>query len=233
MPAKKESVSFFFPAYFDGESIPGLVKEAYAILLKSGRDFEIIVVDDCSPDNTGKIADGLAKEMKNVRVVHNKRNLGYGGALTEGFLSAKKELVGFTDGDGQFSLGNLPKFLDAIEGNDVVVGYRKNRSEGFTRKLFHDCYKLSLLLVLGMDFRDPDCGFKLLRRRHFEKIRPVSGSGFFSAEMLFRAKLAGLRIKEIPVKHLPRRYGQSKCFKPGEIFAMGRDVLAMRFGKSK
>jgi glycosyltransferase involved in cell wall biosynthesis len=232
MAAGKESVSFFFPAYFDEKSIPLLVKEANAALEKTGRAFEIVIVDDGSPDRTGEVADRLAKEMPHVRAVHHKKNRGYAGALATGFSEAKNELVGYTDGDGQYSIADLPAFLDEIENADIVTGYRANRAEGFTRKLFHSGYKMVLAIVLGMHFKDPDCGFKLMRRKAIPKIRPLSKSSFFVAEMLYRAKKSGFAVKEIPVRHLERRFGSSKCFKPGEIFAMGRDVISMRFGKS-
>lgn len=233
MSKGKESVSFFFLAYFDGKSIPKLVRETNAVLKKAGREFEIIVVDDGSPDDTGEVADRLAEEMPNVRVVHHKKNRGYAGTLTTGFLEAKNELVGYTDGDGQYDIRELPRFLEEIGNADIVTGYRANRVEGFTRKVFHDGYRMVLALVLGMHFKDPDCGFKLIRRKVLLKIKPSSKSSFFVAEMLYKAKKNGFVVKEIPVMHLERLYGNSKCFKPKEILAMAKDMLAMRFEKSR
>lgn len=226
-----ESVSFFFPAYYDEKSIPLLVREAHRALAKTKREFEIIVVDDCSPDNTGWVADELSRELSNVRAIHNKRNLGYGGALTVGFSNAKKDLVGFTDGDAQFDVRDLERFLREIEEADIVIGYRINRAEGFQRKLFHDGYKLALRIILGLNLKDPDCGFKMMRTKFFDKIRPNSRSGFFSAEMLCKAKKNKLRIKQIPVKHYNRPFGSSKCFKTKEILIIFKDMLAMRFGR--
>ncbi len=85
MPKGNESVSFFFPAYFDEKSIALLVKGFHSALKKAGRLFEIIVIDDHSPDGTGRVADQLAKKMDRVRVIHNKTNKGYGGVLLTGF----------------------------------------------------------------------------------------------------------------------------------------------------
>lgn len=230
---KKESITFFFPAYFDEKTIPSLVKETNTILEKSKRDYEIIIIDDNSTDNTSKIADKLAVKMKKVRVIHNKENKGYGGTLTIGFSNAKKNLIGFTDGDGQFEVKNLTKFLKTIEKTDIVIGYRKNRTEGLTRKIFHKSYKIYLFLALGMKLKDPDCGFKLLKRKDFKKIKPNSKSGFFSAEMLYNAQKKGLKIKEIPLKHLPRKFGKSKCFTIKEIFTMGIEVFKMYWKKRR
>ncbi|MCX6799325.1 MAG: glycosyltransferase family 2 protein [Candidatus Diapherotrites archaeon] len=226
-----ESVSFFFPAYMDADSLPGLVRGFHGALQRSGRDFEIIIVHDKSPDNTGEVADALARELPKVRVVHNKRNMGYGGALVVGFNTAKKTLVGFTDGDAQFSAADLQKFFDAIKNADIVVGCRVNRADGNKRAFFGKGYRFCLLLLFGLRLRDPDCGFKMMRGKFFAGIEPVSRSGFFSAEMLVKAKKSGLRIKEVPVRHLPRRYGCSTCFGWGKIFEMAKDMVYARLGR--
>ncbi|MBS3058946.1 MAG: glycosyltransferase family 2 protein [Candidatus Diapherotrites archaeon] len=224
----KESVSFFFPAYFDEKSIPGLVEDFNSSLSKSGREFEIIVVDDCSPDNTGKVADRLAKKFENVRVVHHKKNRGYGGALKSGLSSAKKELIGFTDGDAQFTVEDFPKFLDEIMDADLVIGYRTKRAEGFRRHIIQKCYSLALLLVLSLNVKDPDCAFKLVRRKALNGLTVDSNSGFFSAEFIYRAKKNGLRIKEVPVRHLKRKYGTSRCIGYGKIIETIADLIKFR-----
>jgi len=232
MASGSESVSFFFLAYFDEKSIPLVVRDFHRVLEKTGRDFELIVVDDGSPDRTGEVADRLAKEFAKVRVIHHRKNKGYAGAITTGFSAARKELVGYTDGDGQYSAADLPRFLEEIKDCDFVTGYRKNRADGLSRVFFHNAYKLLLFLVLGMRFRDPDCGFKLVRKTALPKIKAVSKSSFFVAEMLYNAKRNGLAVKEIPVKHLRRRFGTSKCLKTGQILAMFFDLVRKRFGKN-
>lgn len=225
-----ESVSFFFPAYFDEKSIPTLVKQFHAALKKTGRDFEIVVVDDGSPDRTGEVADSLAAQLDNVRVIHHEKNKGYGAVLATGFSSAKKELAGFTDGDAQYSVRDLPKFLDAMEETDLVIGYRAKRADSFKRKVFQKGYEAMLLVLFGLKVRDPDCSFKMMRANVFRKIRPVSKSGFFSAEMIYRAKRAGLRIREVPVVHFERPYGKSTFLGMRRILRMLGDMLLMRLG---
>ena len=229
--AKSESVSFFFPAYYDEKSIPLLVKDFDDALKKSGRDYEILIIDDCSPDNTGKVADELAKKFKKVKVIHHDKNRGYGGALTSGFLNASKDFVGFTDGDGQFNVSELGKFLDNLSGNDLVIGYRLNRAEGFKRAVIQNTFKALLLLLFGLRFKDPDCGFKFIRRKVFGEIAPVSRSGFFSAEMLYRTKKKALKVKEVPVNHLNRKFGSSTFLGFGRVLETLQDMVKMRFGK--
>ncbi|MFC1889853.1 glycosyltransferase family 2 protein [Thermodesulfobacteriota bacterium] len=232
MPIVRESVSFFFPAYFDEKSIPELMKDFHSALQDTGRAFEIIIIDDCSPDGTGEVADIHAKELCNTRVIHNKRNMGYGGALATGFSNAKMEVVGFTDGDAQYSVRDLPKFLEAIGEADIVVGYRENRAEGLKRKFFKQAYRLFLFLLFGLRVKDPDCSFKMMKAGLFSKMKIVSKSGFFSAELIYKARKAGLRIKEVPVTHLKRQYGKSTFFGVGNIFAMFKDMLQVRFKRN-
>ena len=140
--AKSESVSFFFPAYYDEKSIPKLAREFYSALEKTGRDFEVVIIDDCSPDNVGEVAESLAKKMPKLRVVHHEKNRGYGGVLVTGFGGAKKTLAGFTDGDAQYSVKDLQKFLDGMDEADLVIGYRVKRADKFSRTFFQKIYKM-------------------------------------------------------------------------------------------
>ena len=210
MPANSsESVTVFFPAYYDEKSISGVTKNFHDLLEKTGRKFEIIIVDDGSPDNTGNVADKLAKQASNVRVIHHPENRGYGSALISGFYNAKTDLVGFTDGDAQYLPEEFPLLLDAIKDSDLVIGFRKKRAEGFSRKFSQKIYKIVLFLLFGITIRDPDCSYKLARRKIFEKINLTSTSGFISAELIFKAKRNGFRIKQVPVTHLKRPFGNS------------------------
>ena len=225
----EESVSFFFPAYMDEKSIPLLVKDFHDCLEKTGRDFEIIIVEDHSPDNTGKVADELARKYRRVRVIHHEKNMGYGGVLTTGFSSARKEIVGYTDGDAQFHVEDLPAFLEAIKGADMVIGYKTSRADGLSRRILSRGFKTILRLLFGMRFRDPNCGFKMVRRKFFPVIRPTSQSGFFVAELLCNAQRNNLKVKEIPVSHFKRPFGKSAFLGFGKIFATLKDMFRVRF----
>src|SRR3954447_10730228 len=97
-----QGISVFFPAYNDEASIASLVNDALAVLPSLTDDFEVIVVDDGSTDNTAAVLEELARADGRVRVVRHESNRGYGGALRTGFASATKELVFYTDGDGQY-----------------------------------------------------------------------------------------------------------------------------------
>src|SRR5688572_21449495 len=101
-------ISIFFPAYNDAATIGALVTAALNILPTLTNDFEVIVVNDGSTDGTGAQLDALAKSHREVRVIHHSRNGGYGAALRSGFAAAQKELIFYTDGDGQYDVSELP-----------------------------------------------------------------------------------------------------------------------------
>jgi glycosyltransferase involved in cell wall biosynthesis len=109
------SISLFFPCYNEQDNVKRVVEKAVEVLEGMGADFEVIVVNDGSADGTGEEADALAAADKRVRVVHHPQNMGYGAAVQSGIRNAKKELIFFTDGDGQFDIGEIKLLLPFIE----------------------------------------------------------------------------------------------------------------------
>src|SRR5262249_8999068 len=105
------SLTAFFPAYNDENTIEGIVRTATQELSKVTDDFEILIINDGSRDGTGAIADRLASELPFVRAIHHPRNLGYGAALITGFKNATKDLIFYTDGDGQYDVREIHNLL--------------------------------------------------------------------------------------------------------------------------
>ncbi len=105
------SISVFFPCYNEQDNVARTVEQTLDVLEKLGVDFEVIIVDDGSSDSTGQVADEIASRNNRVKVVHHPTNLGYGSALQSGFKAATKELVFYTDGDGQFDINEMPPLL--------------------------------------------------------------------------------------------------------------------------
>ncbi|MHC4755092.1 MAG: glycosyltransferase family 2 protein, partial [Planctomycetota bacterium] len=103
------SITVFFPCYNEQENVEKTTLKAVQLLEKINADYEIIIVDDGSSDDTPKIADSIASQNQRIKVIHHNPNLGYGAALQSGFKNAEKPLVFYTDGDGQFDIDELPK----------------------------------------------------------------------------------------------------------------------------
>ena len=165
VPAQRAvSISVFFPCYNEQDNVARVVDNARKVLESLRADYEIIIVNDGSADATGRIADELAAQHERVRVVHHPQNRGYGAALQSGFRAATKELVFYTDGDGQFDLAELPPLLELIPPHDIVSCYRLNRQDPLLRKINGWCWTQLVCLVFGLRLRDIDCAFKLYRR---------------------------------------------------------------------
>lgn len=211
MPAKPPrsplSISVFFPCYNEEENVERTTRAALRTLERLAADYEVIIVDDGSRDRTGEIADRLAAELPHVRVVHNRPNLGYGGALQAGFRAAAKPWVFYTDGDGQFDFEEMDRLLPLLEEFDIASAYRLNRREGLVRRLNAFAWTRLVNLMLGLRLRDIDCAFKIYPRALFDEIAMKSMGALIDAEVLARAQRKGYRIGQIGVTHHPRVAG--------------------------
>jgi glycosyltransferase involved in cell wall biosynthesis len=201
------SISVFFPCYNEQENVRRTVEKALDVLEKLNADFEVIIVDDGSSDNTGRIADQIAGSNDKVKVVHHGRNLGYGAALRSGFKATTKELVFYTDGDGQFDINEMPPLLDLMEQYDIVSCYRLNRRDPLIRKINAWCWTRLVCFLFGLKVRDIDCAFKLYKSEIFDKIEMSSTGALIDAEILARAARKGYRITQKGVHHYPRTAG--------------------------
>jgi glycosyltransferase involved in cell wall biosynthesis len=212
-PPRCGSISIFYPAYNDENSIGEMVNQALALAPRFTSDYEVIVVNDGSSDGTAAVLDELARKHSRVRVIHHPRNRGYGGALRSGFTNATKDFVFYTDGDGQYDVNELAKLIPLMtEEVDVVNGYKLKRSDGKRRIILGAAYKLLARLLFRLPIRDVDCDFRLMRRSAIQSIDLVSTSGVVCTEMIYKLKRAGCRFTEAPVNHYPRLHGQSQFF---------------------
>jgi glycosyltransferase involved in cell wall biosynthesis len=225
------ALSFFFPAHNEAENIDALVAEALAELPKLADEFEVICVDDGSKDGTGAIADRLAAEHAQVRVVHHQVNRGYGGALRSGFAAARFPLVAFTDGDRQFHIEDVGRLLERMARSDkpdVVVGYRLRRADPWVRLAYARFYRFALRVWFGLRVKDPDCACKLFRREALAGIRLESQGGFLSGELLIKLRQRGRTIAEVGVPHYPRVAGQQSGANPKVVLRAVRDFWRLR-----
>jgi glycosyltransferase involved in cell wall biosynthesis len=184
------------------------VEQASSVLEKLGADYEIIIVDDGSADDTGKIADEIAEKDRRIKVVHHPVNLGYGSALQSGFKAASKELVFYTDGDGQFDISEMSPLIPLMKQYDIVSCYRINRQDPLLRKINAWCWTKLVCFLFGMKIRDVDCAFKLYKRDIFAHIQMLSTGALIDTEILARAIKKGYRITQRGVLHYPRTAGR-------------------------
>ncbi len=224
------------PTYNENKNIQELVPE----VLKLDLGFHILVVDDNSPDGTGKIADGLSKKYPTIDVIHRKTKMGIASAYIAGFKYALKQdydLIFQMDGDFSHHPKFLPSFLDKIKDHDLVIGSRycgggiRIINWDFKRILLSKLANKYAKIITGVPVSDNTTGFKCFKRRVLEKINldKIHSEGYsFQIEMNWRAHKANFRITEIPIIFYERRYGQSKL--SANIIREGLWVLwRMRF----
>ncbi|MHC4692846.1 MAG: glycosyltransferase family 2 protein [Planctomycetota bacterium] len=204
---KSVSISVFFPCYNEQGNVTNTVRNAIDVLENLKADFEVIIVDDGSHDDTPEIADEIAAKNNRVKVVHHPTNLGYGAALQSGFKAAKKNLVFYTDGDGQFDIREMPTLLPLMENFDIVCCYRLNRQDPLVRKINGWAWTKLVCFVFGIKIRDIDCAFKLFKTKIFENMELSSTGALIDAEILARAVRKGYSVTQKGVHHYPRTAG--------------------------
>jgi len=212
-PHSNHGISVFFPAFNDAGSIGTLVEAALEVLPNLTNDFEVIVVNDGSTDATADILNELARTNPLVRIIHHQRNLGYGAALQSGFRTARKDLIFYTDGDGQYDVRELPKLRRLLTDEvDVVNGYKIKRADAGSRKALGAIYNQIARFLFQLPIRDVDCDFRLLRRSQVQELEINSSTGAVCVELVSKLHKAGCVFVETPVSHHPRVHGNSQFF---------------------
>lgn len=205
---KLSSLSIFFPFWNEEKNIEKVVKNAIPVANKIAEKWEIIIVDDGSADKTLQVAEKLAKEHQNVRVITHTPNRGYGAALKEGFENAKYEYIVFTDGDAQFDFSEVDRFVEKIENCDMVIGYRKKRQDNKIRHVLMNLLKIWDYVFFRFWFNDIDCGFKMFKKEALSEIMPFRSEGaMITTEILAKSVRKKLKIKQVEVTHYPREFG--------------------------
>lgn len=211
---KISSISAVFPAYNDAGTIPSMVLTTLLALRQVTEDYEVIVTNDGSRDNTGIVLDELASHYPELRVFHHPENQGYGCALRTGFANASKDWVFYTDGDAQYNPMELINLTQALtDGIDVVNGYKISRHDPWIRVVIGRIYHHIVKIAFGFKLRDVDCDFRLIRREIFDKIELESRTGTICLEMVKKFQDAGYSFAEVPVNHFYRSYGRSQFFR--------------------
>jgi glycosyltransferase involved in cell wall biosynthesis len=189
-----------------------MVVLAHRVAEELTDDFEVIVVNDASPDHLAEILEELARRYPRLRLVTHESNRGYGGALRSGFAAATKTFIFYTDGDAQYDVRELRLLWDHRHEVDLVNGYKIRRSDPWYRAAIGRIYHHFVRFWFRIPIRDVDCDFRLIRRSGFEEIRLTEDSGLICVELLAKMTRAGLKVKEVPVHHFHRMHGKSQFF---------------------
>ena len=224
-----ESLSVFFPAYNDAPSLPLLIRRTFETLKEHVAEYEVIVVNDGSFDNSGDVLAELAKQYEpRMRVITHLENRGYGGALRTGFAAATKDLVFYTDGDGQYDVRELPKLLSLMgPQTGLVNGYKMERNDPLHRIWIGNVYNAFARFLFRIHIRDVDCDFRLIRRRLLQDIKLTSTSGTICVELVRKLELSRFDVEEVGVHHYPRLYGRSQFFRFRSLLNTLRQLISL------
>lgn len=207
------SVTAFFPCYNDSGVIADLVTRVSATLDDIVDDYEVIVVDDGSEDDSVAVLRSTQGNNTRLRVVEHGVNRGYGAALRSGFAAASKDWVFYTDGDGQYDPTEVRHLVRAAGDDlDFVQGWKISRGDSMLRRVVGRLYHHTVKLLFGLRVRDTDCDFRLMRRTLLEKVELEYNSGVICVEMMRKFRDAGATFAEVPVNHYERPVGTSQFF---------------------
>jgi glycosyltransferase involved in cell wall biosynthesis len=210
----KPSISIFFPCYNDAGTMGVNVIRAVQTLRQVSGDFEVLVIDNGSTDDSRLIGEELSRLYpREFCYEHYDQALGYGGAVRAGFAKATKEWVCYTDGDAQYDVRELKLLAEKISDDvDFINGWKIKRRDPWYRIVIGILYQYFIKLIFGLRIRDVDCDFRLMRRAIFDVVELESSTGTITFELVKKAQDAGYRFVEVPVHHYFRMYGTSQFF---------------------
>jgi dolichyl-phosphate beta-glucosyltransferase len=229
------SLSVVIPAFNEEKRIAPTLAAIHDYLKKNAEQFEIIVVDDGSSDNTAAVVSAAGAEKGSIRLLSGAGNRGKGFAVRRGILEASGDLILMSDSDLSTPIEEVEKFLPWIEqGYDIVIGSRALKESDLIRR--QPLYRQSMgkvfnllvrTIVLG-GFHDTQCGFKMFRAGPAKKIfSSLKTEGFaFDVEAILRARKIGCRIKEVPVRWINSPQSKVKVIR--DSFKMFLDLLRIR-----
>jgi glycosyltransferase involved in cell wall biosynthesis len=224
----KPSVSIIVPAYNEELLLQSVILELYFFCKSSLITFEIIIIDDCSTDQTNSIGLQLVGIHPEIRLIRNDRNLGCHPSVRIGFDSAVMEWMVFLPGDGQIPPSIISQAFSLLPSTDLVCTDRHQRSDKLHRILISNTYNIILRLVTGLKIQDFDSAI-LIRRDMYSKIRDCirSHSASISVELAVYTTISGGRVGEIKIAHRPRRAGVERGLNWRDIRGVPSNLFRM------
>ncbi len=234
MTSESRSVSIVVPTYNERDNVETLclgLREA----LEPAWDYEIIFVDDNSPDGTHEVVTRLGEEDSRVRLIRRPGKLGLGSAVSTGFAQATGDYWVMMDADLSHRPEDLPSLLALLSDADIVVGSRYVPGGGVVnwplwRRVVSRGASAAGRVIVGLHVRDLTSGFGAFRREHMERLLPTLSPKGFKLLLEIIAKSGGVRVKETPITFVDRRWGKSKA-SAGEALLFLRLCFELRGGR--
>lgn len=229
---RRYSVSFVFPMHNEAENIEEALRRATALASVLCDDYEIIVVDDASIDGSGEIVDRIAAQDRHIKNIRLPKNTKFGGALKKGLMSAKEEIVLYTDSDFPAKEEDVKKALEFLDGADIVTAYSLViKDASLKRILMSKVYNFLVRLFFGLKIRDINSGLKIYKRKVFNGLELKSESPFVDVEIFSEATRRGFRIKQYGLIFELRTKGVSTISRTGVVARTFWDMIKYRFSR--
>lgn len=222
-----KKLSLVLPAHNEADNIEAVVSRGMSVLPKVVSNFEIIIVNDGSSDETPAIIKKLAASNERVKDVHHEVNRGYGAALTSGFAEASGDLIMFMDADRQFDIADITALVPYVPHYDIVAGYRINRQDPLYRKMYGKLFGIVVWILFGLRMRDVDCAFKIYRADLLENLKLTAPGALINTEMLARSRRSGATVAQVGVRHYPRLAGQSSGGSPKVVLRAIGEIVSL------
>ena len=204
-----KSLSIFMPVFNEGKIIGHTISELQNAIKDITEDYEILLINDGSTDDSREKILALAREDSRIRLIEHKQNSGYGAALRTGFLNAVGSIIFYTDADMPVDFREIKKVLPYMQDYDLTIGYRIDRHDKFRRYIYSKIYNFLLRVMLGVRVKDANFSFKFIRKEALERIILKAKTVFIDGELLAEAFRCNFKIKEIPLVYFPRTSGSS------------------------
>ncbi len=235
MPLRRPSISAVIPMHNEAPYVVRCLSAVQEALAHASTDWEIVVVDDASTDETAAFVRARSEAEPRIRLVQNEKNLTLGGTLRVGFATATKDLIFYTDADLPFDamlLAKAERLLRYLRA-DLFVAYRLDRtSEGLVRSIYSFFWNWLIRILLKVQVRDINFSFKLFRRAILPGLALKSNGSFIDAELVAKAWHKKYKVIQIGVDYFPRTIGVSKLSSlktikrmTGEMFRLRGEVL--------
>jgi glycosyltransferase involved in cell wall biosynthesis len=213
-------ISIVFPVFNESFIIEQVVRNYLAEFQGHVPDFELIVAEDGSTDDTRIVLERLRQELP-IRVYMGEQRKGYQQAVSDAIALATKPWVFIVDSDYQFAVIDFWRLEEHRGAYDVILGKKSPRKDPFYRVFLSKGYNFLLRLFFGVPYQDMDTGFRLIRKSVADELAPqVKFMSFFTAEFVVRAHYAGYRIIEVPVPHYARKIGSTTIFFISSLFVI-------------
>ncbi len=222
--------SIVLPVYNEEDNLKTLADGILNAMTSVTKSYEVIFVDDGSTDGSQEVLKKLCDQYPTFRGLVFQENCGQTAAFDAGFRNAKGKVIITMDADLQYDPGDIPSLLKKLDESDAVCGYRANRADTWVKRISSIIANYVRNKLSDESIRDVGCSLKAFKKECLDNVKLFEGMHRFFPTLI---KMEGYKVVEVPVNHFPRKYGYSKYSIQNRILKSFRDLLAVRWMKSR